>query len=80
MVRLQAVLTARVVVQELSAMAKPGLTATLEMVSGRPPLLVRVRVCASAVSPTPVGGKLSETGVSETPGPAMPMPVSAMVW
>ena len=67
-VRLQAALAARVVVQELSAIANPGLTATFETVSGTPPLLVRVSVCASAVSPTPVAGKLSETGVSETPG------------
>ena len=78
-VRLQLALAAKVEVQELSAIAKPGLIAMLETVSGEPPLLVSVSVCASAVSPTPVAAKVREVGVSDTPGPARPRPLSATV-
>jgi len=79
-VMLQAALTASVVPQVFAARLKPGVTARFVMVSGRPPLLVRTRVWASAVRPTPVAGKLSVIGLSDTPGPAMPMPVRATVW
>lgn len=53
--------------------------AVLLSVSAEPPLLLSVSVCGSAVSPTPVAGNVSDTGVSETPGGAMPMPDSATV-
>src|SRR5579875_900717 len=62
--------------QLLDASMKPALMAALATCSGRPPLLVSVSVCGGAVRPTPVAGKLSDVGVSDTPGGATPMPVS----
>jgi hypothetical protein len=76
----QAALAASEAVQVLEAMVKPGLAAMEEMVSGRPPLLVRVRAWVGVVRPTPVGLKVREAGLSETPGGAMPMPERATVW
>jgi hypothetical protein len=72
----QAAFAARVVVQALEAMVKPALAVIAEIVSGRPPLLVRVSVCGWVVRPTPVAAKLSDAGLSETPGGAMPVPES----
>src|ERR1700761_6697192 len=76
-VRVQLAPAARVVPQLLEAMRKPVLSARLEMCSARPPLLVRVRVCAGAERPTPVAAKVSEDGLSETPGGATPVPLRA---
>src|SRR5215469_1764989 len=59
------------------AIMKPALRAVLARCSGRPPLLVSVSVCAGALRPTPVAGKLSDAGLSETPGGATPVPLSA---
>src|ERR1700743_3826498 len=47
------------------ATMNPELSAVLVRCSGRPPLLVRVSVCAGALRPTPVAGKLSDAGLSE---------------
>jgi hypothetical protein len=62
------------------AMAKSPLTAMVSIESGVPPLLVRVTVCGEEPRPTPVAGKLiPKRGESETPGGAMPVPLSVTV-
>ena len=43
-------------------------------------MLVRVRVSGRAVRPTPVAGKVRETGLMEMPGGATPIPLSKTVW
>ncbi len=73
----QLLLTAIVVPHEFVAMVKPLLATTLEMVSGRPPLLVSVSVCGCDVRPTPVAVNVTVAGLNETPGGATPTPLSA---
>ncbi len=72
-------MAARVLGQVVAAMAKLGEMVAEAMVRGRPPLLVRVRVCEGAVRETPVAGKLRVVGESETPGGATPVPMREMV-
>ena len=49
--------------------------------SGRPPLLVRVRICGVEVAVTPVEGKVTVVaGRSEMPGGAMAVPESVTAW
>src|SRR5580658_3102930 len=79
MTRLQLVVGASVELHVEDAIIKPGLSAVFARCSGRPPLLVSVSVCAGALRPTPVAGKLSDAGLSETPGGATPVPLSATV-
>src|SRR5580658_7250392 len=61
------------------AIMKSALRAVFARCSGRPPLLVSVSVCAGALRATPVPGKLSDAGLSETPGGATPVPLSDTV-
>ena len=61
--------------------AKSPVTAMLWISSGIPPLLVSVTVCAAAVSPTPVAANvIADTGDSDTPAGATPIPLNATVW
>ncbi len=48
-------------------------------VSGTPPLLVSVTVCAAESCPSTVLGKVSEVGESASVGAASPVPLSATV-
>jgi hypothetical protein len=72
----QATLTASVAPHEFVAIVKPLLAVTLEIVSGRPPLLVSVSVCGVEVRPTPVARNVTVAGLNETPGGATPTPMS----
>ena len=76
----QAELTASDDVQVLDAMTKPVEEVMEAMLSGWPPLLVRVMGCAVVVRPSPVGAKERDEGEMETPGGAMPVPLRATVW
>src|ERR1700761_4153039 len=73
MTRLQEDAAASVEPQLLDAIWKPALIAMLEMCSARPPLLVSVSVCAGELRPTPVAGKVSDAGLSDTPAGATPV-------
>ena len=76
---MQAAPTASEVAQVVVAIVKFGESVVLKRVSGRPPLLVRVTVCDGEASETPVLGKLTAKGESETPGGATPVPLRYMV-
>ena len=49
-------------------------------VRGTVPLLERVTACAEVAVPTPVAAKVSVPGVTDTPAPAIEVPVSCTIW
>ena len=78
--RVQEALTASVVPQVFAVIVKFVEMAVFESVSGSPPLLVSVTVCAAELCPTPVAPNATvPSGASDTPGAAVPTPVSATV-
>ena len=78
-VRSHAEATASVAPQVDEAMMKSPLMEVLWIESGTPPLFVSTRSVVGEFRPTPMGPKLTEEGLSDTPAGASPLPESATI-